>query len=51
MLYQSMDKTVSFERRFALLEKELKKDPNNGDIIKELVKLQEEYDSYIKNRI
>lgn len=50
----TMNKYVSFERRFSEIEKDLKKHRVNGKpidkILKNYAELQEEYDSFILDR-
>lgn len=45
------NKWVLFERRFKILEKELRKNPDDEVIIADLSKLQADFDNYVKKRI
>lgn len=42
-----MNKRVSFERRFAYLEKELKKDPESELLKKAYLDLKKQFDVYV----
>lgn len=46
-----VSKLVSFERRFTALEKEMKRNPHDRNLFVEFVKLQKEFDNYVRNRI